>query len=57
LRAQGLRPKQIWVPDTHSPEFLAEASRQSRLLAETMASGDETAFAEALQYWPADDPD
>jgi hypothetical protein len=34
LRAQGLRPVQIWVPDTRAPGFAAEAARQSRLLAE-----------------------
>jgi hypothetical protein len=33
LRAQGLRPVQIWVPDTRAPGFAAEARRQSRLLA------------------------
>ena len=33
LRAQGLRPIQIWVPDTRSPRFAAQASRQSRLVA------------------------
>ena len=33
LRAAGLRPIQIWVPDTRSPAFLAEAARQSRLVA------------------------
>ena len=34
LRAQGLRPIQIWVPDTRSPEFTKEARRQSRALRE-----------------------
>ncbi len=28
LRAQGLRPLQVWVPDTRSPKFAAEAARQ-----------------------------
>lgn len=32
LRAQGLRPVQIWVPDTRGPGFAAEARRQSLLL-------------------------
>jgi hypothetical protein len=27
LRAQGMRPIQIWVPDVHSPGFAAEARR------------------------------
>ena len=29
LRAQGLRPVQIWVPDVRSPDFANEAHRQS----------------------------
>lgn len=29
LRAAGLRPAQIWVPDTSSPGFAAECRRQS----------------------------
>lgn len=57
LRAQGLRPKQFWVPDVHSQEFKAEARRQSVLLARHMRETDDLAFAEAVQYWPPDDPD
>lgn len=29
LRASGLRPVQIWAPDTRSPSFAAEVRRQS----------------------------
>jgi hypothetical protein len=32
LRASGLRPVQIWVPDTRRPGFAQECQRQSRLL-------------------------
>ena len=28
LRRMGLRPVQIWVPDTRQPSFAAEARRQ-----------------------------
>ena len=34
LRAAGLRPVQIWVPDTTRPGFAEECRRQSRLLRE-----------------------
>ena len=30
LRRAGLRPVQIWVPDTRRPDFAAECRRQSR---------------------------
>lgn len=33
LRAAGLRPVQIWVPDTRAPGFAEEASRQSARIA------------------------
>jgi len=32
MRAKGLRPVTIWVPDTRSPEFQAEVRRQSLAL-------------------------
>lgn len=34
LRAAGLRPAQIWVPDTRRPDFAEECRRQSRLVAQ-----------------------
>jgi hypothetical protein len=34
LRAKGLRPIQIWVPDTRAPGFAEECRRQCLLLAE-----------------------
>ncbi len=32
LRRAGLRPVQIWVPDTRQPQFADECRRQSRLV-------------------------
>ena len=32
LRRAGLRPVQLWVPDTRRPSFAGECRRQSRLL-------------------------
>jgi len=32
LRAAGLRPVQIWVPDTRKENFAAECQRQSLLV-------------------------
>ena len=31
LRMAGLRPVQIWVPDTSRPDFAEECKRQSKL--------------------------
>ena len=35
LRAAGLRPVQIWVPDTRHPGFADECRRQALLVAES----------------------
>ena len=32
LRAAGMRPVQIWVPDTRSPDFAAACATQIRLI-------------------------
>ena len=32
LRAQGLRPIQIWVPDTRAPGFAEECARQASIV-------------------------
>ena len=32
LKAAGLRPVQIWVPDTRAPGFAQECARQSRMI-------------------------
>jgi hypothetical protein len=48
LRAQGLRPIQIWVPDTRSPGFAAEARRQCQLIAESPFAAEDQAFVDSL---------
>ena len=41
LRAQGLRPVQIWVPDTRQPGFAKECARQAKLVAAADANDPE----------------
>ena len=41
LRAAGLRPLQIWVPDTRHPDFAKECRRQSKLIAQAEATDTE----------------
>ena len=48
LRAQGLRPIQIWVPDVNSPEFAAEAHRQSLAVAQSDGEKDDQAFVDSI---------
>jgi hypothetical protein len=55
LRRLGLRPTEIWVPDTRAPGFAEEARRQSRLV-----DADRAEFDEAIDFiarnsaWPDD---
>jgi hypothetical protein len=51
LRAQGLRPIQIWVPDVNSPEFAAEAHRQSAIVAASPQEPEDQAFIDAISEW------
>ena len=54
LRKQGLRPIQIWVPDVHSPEFAAEAHRQSLAVARSPHAAEDQAFVDAISEWTDD---
>jgi hypothetical protein len=54
LRAQGLRPVQIWVPDVTAEGFAAEAHRQARAVVASEAAEDDQAFVDAVSEWPAE---
>lgn len=49
LRAAGLRPVQIWVPDTRSPRLAEEARRQSKRVARRKSERDVIDFMEAVE--------
>lgn len=51
LRAQGLRPIQIWVPDVRAPSFKAEAHRQSQAVANSVRAAEDQAFIDAVSDW------
>ncbi len=55
LRAQGMRPIQIWVPDVHSPEFAAEARRQCLLANASPEEAEIQAFIDSVYEWPDDE--
>ena len=48
LRAVGLRPVQIWVPDVRSSKFAAEARRQSEAVARSEHAAEDEAFIAAI---------
>lgn len=48
MRARGLRPVQIWVPDTRTPAFRAEAHRQSLAVAQSLHAREDQEFIDAI---------
>jgi hypothetical protein len=48
LRAMGLRPVQIWVPDVRSAAFAAKARRQSLAVAKSARARADQAFIDAV---------
>lgn len=52
MRARGLRPIQLWVPDTRRPGFAAECRRQSRLVANDPHETEVLNFLDRVGDWP-----
>jgi len=51
--AAGLRPVQIWVPDTRAPGFVEACRRQARAVAADDPAGDEIMrFGASVYEWP-----
>ena len=48
MRARGLRPIQIWVPDTRTAAFRTEAHRQSLAVAQSALAGQDQDFVDAV---------
>lgn len=48
LRAAGLRPIQIWVPDVRSRSFASKAHRQSLAVAKTRYAREDQEFIDAI---------
>ncbi|MGA7539158.1 MAG: antitoxin MazE family protein [Steroidobacteraceae bacterium] len=53
LRAAGLRPIQIWVPDVRSKSFAIQARKQSLAIARSAREQDDLAFIESIADWTA----
>lgn len=48
LRAQGMRPITLWVPDTRSPKFVAEAKRQCLLANKSRYAAEDQAWSDSM---------
>ena len=54
LRAQGLRPVQIWVPDVRARSFVAAARKQSKAVAASEHAKMDQQFIDAVSEDPAE---
>ena len=54
MRAKGLRPVQLWLPDTSAPGFAEEMRRQSLLAAASPGEKEVLDWIEAVYEWPKD---
>ena len=48
MRARGFRPVQIWVLDTRTADFRAEAHQQSRTVAHSARERGDQAFIDEI---------
>ena len=48
MRARGLRPIQIWVPDTRTAAFRTQAHRQSLAVAQSEFAREDQDFIDAI---------
>ena len=51
MRAKGFRLVQMWLPDTRTPEFAAEAHRQSLLANTSPHAAEDQAWVDSLSDW------
>lgn len=48
MRAKGFRLVQLWLPDTRTPEFAAEAHRQSLRANQSPSAAEDQAWADSI---------
>jgi len=54
MRAKGLRLVQMWLPDTRTPEFAAEAHRQSLRANASPFAAEDQAWVDSMSDWNSD---
>jgi hypothetical protein len=55
LRAQGMRPIQIWVPDTRAPGFAEEVRRQCLLANASPHAKNDQDFIDSVSWLNSDE--
>ena len=54
LRAKGMRPITLWVPDVRSPKFAAEARRQCLLANNSRYAAQDQAWIDSMSDGKSD---
>ena len=54
LRERGLRPIQVWIPDTRTAAFKVEAHRQSQVVARSPHARRDQDFIDTISQQPGD---
>jgi hypothetical protein len=54
MRAKGYRLVQMWLPDTRTPEFAAEAHRQSLRANASPFAAEDQAWVDSISDWNSD---
>jgi hypothetical protein len=57
LRARGLKPATILVPDLNDPEVRAQLKRDWEAISASPHEKEVMEWVEAVRYWPPDEPD
>jgi hypothetical protein len=55
MRAKGYRLVQMWLPDTRTPKFAAEAHRQSQLAAASATEQTDQAWVDSMSWWNSEE--
>jgi hypothetical protein len=51
MRKRGFRLVQMWLPDTRTPEFAAQAHKDSLAIANSPTEADDQAFVDSISWW------
>ncbi len=55
MRAKGLRLVQMWLPDTRTPAFAAQAHRDSLAIANSPTEREDQAFIDSVSWWASEE--
>jgi hypothetical protein len=55
MRARGFRLFQMWLPDTRTPEFAAQAHRASLAIANSPSEREDQEFIDAVSWWTSEE--